>query len=95
MVFKAVSVVGIMSVDTGITQLDEGTDLAFIETFLEKHKYSLCTSEDPCYTAFDEVASGVVPLTNDVFMGNVTHITRSHRHITFKVPYSVRDEAGD
>jgi hypothetical protein len=34
MVFKAVSVVGVMSVDTGIEQLDESTDLKFIDSFL-------------------------------------------------------------
>ena len=94
MVFKAVSVVGIMSVDTGIQQLDEGTDLQFIDSFLEKHKEGLCPTDDPCFVAFDETAAGTVSLTAAVLMGDVTPIARSNRHITFAVPYSVKDAAG-
>ncbi|CAE7766061.1 unnamed protein product [Symbiodinium microadriaticum] len=95
MSFKAVSVVGIMSVDTGIQQLDEGTDLKFIDSFLEKHKHGLCTIDDPCFVAYDDTAAGIVPLTTEVRLGDVTPISRSKRHITFIVPYSVKDAAGN
>jgi hypothetical protein len=46
------------------------------------------------FAAYDEVVSGVVPLTSAVVLGDVTPIARTDRHITFVVPYSVVDSAG-
>ena len=92
--FKAVSCVGIMSEDGKMKEILEGTDLGFVDTFLEMQKDNLCTAEDPCFSAFDETLEGRVDLTSRVQLGKMTAISRTERSITFSLPYAVSDDAG-
>lgn len=94
MKFKAVSVIGIMSEDTKIHQMEEGSDLGFIDKFLEKHKKQFCTVEDPCYLAFDDTMNGRVDLTSRVELGTVTLTGIVDRLHAFSISYLVRDDAG-
>jgi hypothetical protein len=98
MSFRAVSVVGIMSIDVGtsdfLKEINENSDYQFVQTFLQKNKQSLCPLSDPCYKAYDETHLGVVDLTSRIQMNDVVLINASDRVIIFSVPYSVEDDAG-
>jgi hypothetical protein len=98
MSFRAVSVVGIMSIDVGtsdfLKEINENSDYQFVQTFLQKNKHSLCPLSDPCYKAYDETHLGVVDLTSRIQMNDVVLINASDRVIIFSVPYSVQDDAG-
>ena len=98
MSFRAVSVVGIMSIDVGtsdfLKEINENSDYQFVQTFLQKNKHSLCPLSDPCYKAYDETHLGVVDLTSRIQMSDVVLINASDRVIIFSVPYSVQDDAG-
>jgi hypothetical protein len=99
MSFRAVSVVGIMSTDVGasdfLKEINENSDYQFVQTFLQKNKQSLCSVSDPCYKAYDETHLGVVDLTSRIQMNDVILINATDRIITFSVPYSVKDDAGE
>lgn len=99
MSFRAVSVVGIMSVDAStadiLRDINEINDYTFVGTFLEKNKNLLCPPTDPCFHAYDETLTGIVDLTSRVVMHDVVPIIQSGRQITFSVPYSVVDDAGN
>lgn len=93
--FKAVSCVGIMSEDGRMKEILEGTDLGFVDTFLEMQKQNLCSAEDPCFTAFDETLEGRVDLTSEVKLGQMRAVERRERSILFELPYAVSDAAGN
>lgn len=92
--FKAVSVIGIISDDSKMQEMSEGVNLGFIDAFLNQHKTSFCSVEDPCYYAFDDTMKGRVDLTNQVQLGNIEAQTVEGRFLTFRVPFSVSDDAG-
>lgn len=94
MKFKAVSCVGIMSEDGSMKEILEGTDLGFVDTFLEMQKENLCTASDPCFTAHDETLEGRVDLSSEIKLGKMTTLSKSERTIFFSLPYSVSDAAG-
>ena len=94
MYFKAVSCVGIMSADGSMKEILEGTDLGFVDTYLEMQKSQLCTQSDPCFVAYDETLGGRVDLTSHVQLGSMTAIERKERFITYSLPVSVSDAAG-
>jgi hypothetical protein len=71
-----------------------GTDLGFVDTFLELQKETLCSSDDPCFTAYDESTDGKIDITSNVVFGRITPIARADRHITYSLPCSVSDPAG-
>lgn len=93
--FKAVSCVGIMSEDGRMKEILEGTDLGFVDTFLEMQKKNLCSAEDPCFAAYDETLDGRVDLTASVVLGKLQVISRKQRSILYALPYSVSDAAGN
>lgn len=95
MKFKAVSCVGIMSEDSKLKQILEGTDLGFVDTFLELQKETLCSSDDPCFSAYDESTDGRIDLTHSVVFGRISAVSRTDRHITYILPCSVADPAGN
>lgn len=92
--FKAVSCVGIMSEDGKMKEILEGTDLGFVDTFLEMQKNQLCTASDPCFSAFDDTLEGRVDLTSQVQLGKMVAVARTERVITFSLPCTVSDAAG-
>jgi hypothetical protein len=98
MAFRAVSVVGIMSVDAStsdlLKEINELTDYQFVSTFLEKNKHLLCSPSDPCFFAYDQTLTGTVDLTSRVIMHNLVSTNITDRQITYSVPYSVVDDAG-
>jgi hypothetical protein len=73
----------------------EGTDLGFVDTFLEMQKGQLCSAADPCFAAFDETLEGRMDLTDSVVLGKLEAVARGERSITFILPYSVSDAAGN
>eukprot|EP00602_Paraphysomonas_sp_CaronLab_P007154 CAMPEP_0185032850 /NCGR_PEP_ID=MMETSP1103-20130426/21335_1 /TAXON_ID=36769 /ORGANISM="Paraphysomonas bandaiensis, Strain Caron Lab Isolate" /LENGTH=725 /DNA_ID=CAMNT_0027568907 /DNA_START=27 /DNA_END=2204 /DNA_ORIENTATION=+ len=93
--FRAVSVAGIMSPETGIRHMEEGMDVSFIDRFLEKNKGGLCTSSSPCFHSYDETAFGVEDLTSRVKLGAVVQVENTERQMIFAVPCSVADDAGN
>lgn len=99
MSFRAVSVVGIMSIDAStsdlLKEITELTDYQFVSTFLEKNKQLLCSPSDPCFFAYDEILTGTVDLTSRVMMHNIVSINITERQITYSIPYSVSDDAGN
>ena len=72
-----------------------GTDLGFVDTFLELQKQTLCSSDDPCFTAYDESTDGRLDLTNNVVFGRISVVSRTDRHITYILPCSVADPSGE
>lgn len=97
MSFRAVSVVGIMSLDIAtpnpLKSITEN-DYTFVEVFLQNNKHQLCSLTDPCYKAYDETHLGIVDLTSRIQMNDVILLNISDRMITFSVPYTVQDDAG-
>lgn len=71
-----------------------GTDLGFVDTFLDMQKNSLCSAEDPCFTAYDDTIGGRVDLTDSIQLGKLTAVSRGPRYITFALPFFVSDSAG-
>lgn len=98
MSFRAVSVVGIMSVDAStadiLKDIKEINDYRFVGKFLEENKHLFCPANDPCFHAYDETLNGVIDLTSRVAIGDIVLVAQSGRQITFSVPYSVVDDAG-